>query len=323
MDEPYYWAHFYDGPQACHWSTRKVAQEVANFIKELHEQFPNLVVGDAEPLIGPADAHAYEDWLDTFKEINGSAIPFLHIDVGWRRCAWPQEIKSIDKHGRNIGVVVGIIYNGNEADSTDATWLANAGERVKRYELDFGAHPNHVLFQSWHAKPDRVLPETTEFSFTHFIDQYFADKARLGYTSNAEVNLACGKEATASGVDGQHAASNAVDGDPATFWSAGAFPPQWIEIDLGRPCNIKGLRLITTQSPAGPTTHEVYGKGTDSNTAWRLLSRYQGNTADGETLGGALPKPATGIERIRVVTLESPSWVGWREIEVIGAQQKP
>jgi hypothetical protein len=183
MDEPYYYAHFFDGPQACHWSTATVAHEIGAFIKKSREEFPGVVIGEAEPLSGQANAPAYQDWIDAFKEINGFALPFLHVDIDWGRREWPKEVKSIEEHGRQAGVAVGIIYGGNHADPTDAIWLANAGERVRRYELDAGAHPDHVLFQSWHDKPDHLLPETTESTFTHFIDQYFTDKARLGNAS--------------------------------------------------------------------------------------------------------------------------------------------
>ena len=323
MDEPYYYAHFFDGPQACHWSTATVAREIGVFIEELRGQFPKVVIGDAEPLTGRADADAYEAWIDAFKNINSYALPYLHMDVDWRCPDWLREVKSIEEYGRRVGVAVGIIYDGNEGDPTDAVWLANAGERVKRYELDDGGRPDHVLFQSWHDKPDHLLPETAEFTFTHFIDRYFTDKARLGYVSNPEIDLAYGKKAAASGVDGEHVAANAVDGDPGTFWSAGGSLPQWIEIDLGRPCDIKGVRLITSQSPAGPTTHAVYGKGSGTEGAWRLMHRFRGDTADGEVLDETWPQPFSGVEKIRVVTTKSPSWVGWREIEIIGAEQMP
>jgi hypothetical protein len=323
MDEPYYWAHFYNGEQACHWSTAAVVREIDAFRKESREQFPNVVIGEAEPLFGQADAGAYQGWIDAFKAINGSALPFLHIDVDWRRPAWPQEVKSIEEHGRSIGVAVGIIYNGNDVDATDAIWLANAGERVKRYELDADSHPDHVLFQSWHDKPDHLLPETAKFAFTHFVDRYFTEKAGLGYASSPEINLAYGKKITASGTDGEHNASNAVDGDRGTYWSAGDFPPQWIEIDLGRPRDLKYVRLITSQTPAGPTIHEVYGKGPGTNSAWQLLHTFQGNTADGETLDETWSPSVTGITLVKVVTQKSPSWVGWREIEIVGAEPKP
>ena len=135
--------------------------------------------------------------------------------------------------------------------------------------------------------------------------------------------MAYGKTATASREEGEQIAANAVDGNPGTFWNSGDFPPQWIEIDLGRPYDIKGMRLITSQSPVGPTTHEVYGKGSGTNGVWQLLCHFRGNTADGEILAETWPQPVARIEWIRVVTTSSPSWVGWRDIEVIGVEPQP
>jgi hypothetical protein len=66
MDEPFYYAHFYHGPKACHWSTEAVAHEIGAFIQQLREQFPDVVIGDAEPLLGQADAGAYRAWIDAF-----------------------------------------------------------------------------------------------------------------------------------------------------------------------------------------------------------------------------------------------------------------
>ncbi len=318
MDEPYYYGHFYDGQNACHWSTATVARRIGAFIKEMRKQFPKVVVGDVEPLAGRADADAYRAWIDAFRKINGFDLPYLHMDVDWRRPRWPHDVESIEDHGRRAGVPVGIIYNGNAGDRSAAIWLANAGERVKQYELEAGGHPAHVLFQSWDREPTRLLPETAKFTFTHFIGRYFTDKARLGYASSPEIDLAYGRKVAVSRSDGKHIATFAVDGNPGTFWTAGAFSPQWIEIDLGRPHDIKAIKLITAQIPSGQTTHEVYGKGPGTKGAWRLLHRFHGYTADDQALEQSWPSPFAGIERIRVVTNKSPSWVGWREIQVIG-----
>jgi GT2 family glycosyltransferase len=137
------------------------------------------------------------------------------------------------------------------------------------------------------------------------------------------INLAYGKKVTVSAIDCEHIGANAVDGNRTTYWSAGGLPPQWIEIDLGQPYDIKAVRLITSQDPAGPTTHEVYGKGPGANGDWRLLHRFEGSTVDGEALEKRWPQPLGGIEWIKVVTTKSPSWVGWREIEIFGNEPAP
>ncbi|HEX6033466.1 MAG TPA: amidohydrolase family protein, partial [Anaerolineales bacterium] len=44
---------------------------------------------------------------------------------------------------------------------------------------------------------------------------------------------------------------NVMDGDLETIWNAGSGPEQWIQIDLGKPTTITGIRLHVSQYPAG------------------------------------------------------------------------
>jgi len=106
------------------------------------------MVGDTEPLAGPAGAKEYQDWLDTFYKVNGYHLAFIHMDIDWSRPKWPDEVKAIQEHGSRIGVPVGIIYNGNAADKTDEDFLSATGERVKKLELVTGVQPDQVIFQS-------------------------------------------------------------------------------------------------------------------------------------------------------------------------------
>jgi hypothetical protein len=43
-------------------------------------------------------------------------------------------------------------------------------------------------------------------------------------------------------------------------------------------------------------------------------------TADSDVLVFHPEAPLTGIRTLRIETTTSPSWVGWREIEVIAAE---
>jgi hypothetical protein len=57
----------------------------------------------------------------------------------------------------------------------------------------------------------------------------------------------------------------------------------------------------------GPTPAELY-----------LLQTFAGRTADGQVLEFSPDAPAQNVRYVRVVTTLSPSWVSWREIEVLG-----
>jgi F5/8 type C domain len=155
--------------------------------------------------------------------------------------------------------------------------------------------------------------------------RYGADRSheKLGHrfevlaTQKPGVNIALGKHATASS-EAQFRASYAVDGLAETFWGAGDFPPQWIEIDLGAAYSIVRIRLITAQLPAGFTEHRVWVRGPSPGDKELLLHEFAGETNDSQALEYSPAKPVTGVRYIRVETVTSPSWVAWREIEIFG-----
>lgn len=320
LDEPYYWAHFYDGDQACHWSTDRIAKDVGDMILRAQEVFPDLIVGDIEPVTGPADAAAYKVWLETFRAVNGFDLAFLHLDMDWSNPNWPSEAIQMEAYGNELDIPIGMIYIGNSFDQDNATWFANAGERVKRYELEAGGQPDHIIFQSWHDKPDHVLPESDPTAYTWFVKTYFEDRSSLGL--NAEMvarNLALNKSVTSSRETAGFGGSLALDGDSGTFWSSGDDAPQWIEVDLGKPYEIAAIRLLISQYPGGNTLHRVMGKGPGADGTFHELTSLEGSTEDGQWLEFSPAQPWTEIRYIRVETLTSPSWISWREIEAIKA----
>ena len=318
LDEPYYWAHFFDGDQACLWSTEKIAQDVGDFIEDARTIFPDVIVGDIEPVTGPADAAAYKVWLETFRAINGYDLAFLHLDMEWSNPDWPAEALEMEEYGRELGVPVGMIFIGNAHDESDESWLAVAGERVKRYELDAGGRPDHVIFQSWTDKPDHALPESVPNTFTWFVKTYFEDKSLLGFNPEMlSANLALYRPVRVSRFIPANGGEYAVDFDSGTLWNAGEVAPQWIEIDLGQPVDIGEIRLLVAQYPNGETVHKVLGKGPGSAGEFIELVSFEGYTEDGLWLSHQAGAGWIGIQFVRVETLASPSWVAWREIQIL------
>jgi len=129
-------------------------------------------------------------------------------------------------------------------------------------------------------------------------------------------NVALGKEVTVSQFLPAEPPEKAVDGLAGTQWGAGAHPPQWIEIDLGGPATVSEIRLLVAQFPDGETVHRVSGRGPTGE--YQTLSELRGFTRDGDWLVYTPESPLEGIQFVRIETLASPSWVAWREIEVIG-----
>jgi hypothetical protein len=106
-----------------------------------------------------------------------------------------------------------------------------------------------------------------------------------------------------------------VDGDPETSWNAGVGPVAYIQIDLGRRVRIGSVRLYVAQSPPGRTVHRLLGSASPGSPPL-LLATLEGRTADYDVLQVMGREAWPGIRYLRIVTIEGPSWVAWREIEV-------
>ena len=318
LDEPYYFAHVYDGPNACHWSVEQVAQGVASFRDVMRAEWPAILIGDTEPMPAPVTPDGLADWLDTYRRVAGEPLAFLHLDMDWSIRTWSQLALAVQAVGTARGVPIGIIYNGGSAAS-DAQWIAVTGRRVDAYEAQAGAHPDQVLFQSWMDKPDHVLPETDASTFTWLIDAYVDDPASLAHLGGGADNVAFGRPVTASSAIAGSPPGGATDGDPESIWNSGTFAPAWVEIDLGQVYPISDIRLLVSQSPNGATSHEV-GCRTKAGGALTPIATVHEATTDGELIDVPAPPGGTLMCRfIRVDTTSSPSWVAWREIEVSSA----
>ena len=317
FDEPFAFASIYDGPNACQWSAENVAQEVLQFEQAIQAIFPQVIFGDTEPLWSWAgEVEHLQGWIDAYQAVTGKPLGFLHLDLDFRRADWAQDALALETYAREHGVEFGMIYMGDPDASTDEAWLSQAGERVLAYETEGGGQPDHILFQSWHDHPDRVLPETEPYTWTWFISTYFGDRSSLGYRREGSgANLALGKAVIATRSLPDQPPSGAVDGSMALWWGAGDFPMQWIQIDLGQPETIGTIRLVVTQYPAGDTIHQIW-VGASQDQLYMLHS-FEGYTVDGQVLEFTPDSPLENIQFIRVITRASPSWVGWQEIEVL------
>lgn len=95
------------------------------------------------------------------------------------------------------------------------------------------------------------------------------------FPTNQGPNLALGKQVSASNELATNPAELAIDGNFWTYWNSGAFPPQWIEIDLGEPTSVGEVALSITQLPDSQTVHRLYGK-TDPAHDYVLLREFAG-----------------------------------------------
>ncbi len=127
-------------------------------------------------------------------------------------------------------------------------------------------------------------------------------------------NVALTGEARSS--EGEETAHLAFDGDPETNWNAKNLAAQWIAVTLDDLYLVDRIELVVAQAPAGPTSHVLWlGNGTGVRTPFQRLTDI--HTEDGQTLTIDL-NPPQPVDDLLVHTLQSPSWVAWREVRVFG-----
>ncbi len=130
-------------------------------------------------------------------------------------------------------------------------------------------------------------------------------------------NLAYGRPISASSALPGEPPELAVDEDESSQWGAGEGPPQWIEIDLQAMFHITQVRLLVAQYPEGETVHQIFVRAGDE-ASFTQVHEFNGFTREGDWLVFS-PSPALEhIRAIRVYTVTSPSWVAWKEIQVLG-----
>jgi len=183
VDEPFYFGSVVPDPRSCHWTVAQVAQAVGQYAQLVRTVYPNVQIGDVEPIspgFYPTDPlTALSAWHDAYKTATGADFPFYVADIDFSNPAWPSLVKAIEGSTHLRGMQFGIIYIGDYGDVSDEEWASKAIARFETYQGSAGGNPDFVLFQSWLAHPLRCLPETDPTTFTGVVKTYVDSTAPL------------------------------------------------------------------------------------------------------------------------------------------------
>jgi hypothetical protein len=196
MDEPIYFGATYRKPGFTPLTVDQMVEDAAVNIKEMWRVFPDVKVGDIEPLVS-ASAQGlstesliarYRDGIEAFETILGKPLAFFDADLDWDSKDFPNRLAAVSRMVRTTDVPFGVIYNGNGEDQGNTSWLLAARRHVAECEATIGT-PDIVIFQSWNPYPRRLLPETDRDAFTSLINDYFGQPTRMSLAvSNSRVS---------------------------------------------------------------------------------------------------------------------------------------
>jgi hypothetical protein len=177
MDEPLWYAHHFSGKNCCQWSMERVAQDIAPRVADLRAKFPNVQIGDVEPVgtAQPADwVQEITEWTHVYQKVIGEKLAFFHADVVWTAPVWRQQYSAIKSNMQAGQIRFGVIYDGGGTGKTesDDLWTQEAEERFHLVESTPSLVPDHAIFQSWARWPHHLLPETEHGTMTNLVLKY-------------------------------------------------------------------------------------------------------------------------------------------------------
>lgn len=108
------------------------------------------------------------------------------------------------------------------------------------------------------------------------------------------------------------------DGETGSGWSPQANLPQWLQVDLGSPATIYSVRLLVNQDVSGRSVHILWVGGSADDL--RQVQRFDQVTSTGDWLVFTPPSPLKNIRYVRIESVEGTDWVGWLEMQVLGAR---
>lgn len=175
MDEPLWYGHHYSGANACHSPISEVAQDVATKITAMRRYFPNIQVGDIEPVGVPETSDwmaEMTEWVRAYHKAVGVPLPFFHADIQWGG-QWRTQLRVLAEDLCKTGIRLGVGYAGNPADYPQQ-WIQRAEQRSRMTEMEGVVMPDDAILQiCCNLHPPHNIPEDNDSTFTYLVDQYF------------------------------------------------------------------------------------------------------------------------------------------------------
>lgn len=172
MDEPLWYAHHFMGKNACQWSMEDVARDIVPRVADLREKFPDLQIGDIEPIgtAQPPDwVQEIAQWTQVYQKVVGQPLAFFHADVAWNG-PWQQQLPAVKGGIQGMGMKFGVIYDGGgSAQESDDVWTREAEQRFRLVESNPSRVPDHAIIQTWARWPKKMLPEDQPGTLTNLV----------------------------------------------------------------------------------------------------------------------------------------------------------
>jgi hypothetical protein len=184
FDEPLYYGAVFSGNRnvvTCQSPIGELARSAAAQVRQIKSIFPNILVGDTEPigLIRPKGmswADLVSNWLSAYKEASGESLAFVHVDVVWWAPDWQQQLRGVSSSVHKSGIEFGTIINGLPDAHSDQEWVAQAVSHLQTIRT-FGVGAGDTYsFATWEFRPTTMKPSQHGGSLTDLLVAFIDGK---------------------------------------------------------------------------------------------------------------------------------------------------
>jgi hypothetical protein len=183
--------HSSSRPGACHRSIPDVAAEAAHTVAAIRQFYPDLVVGEIEPIGHGSDYpdwHELRGWLDAWAKASGKPLAFLHMDTVWGT-PWHDDMREVASQTRKAGIRFGVIYKGDPSDLSDGAFTQDALQHADEVEGVLAGPPDDVILQSWENYPRHALPDTDFGTMTGLVRAYVRPHTQFSVEGSHRIRL--------------------------------------------------------------------------------------------------------------------------------------
>jgi len=187
MDEPLWGGHYWNAVGACRYSFDALGQEIDRMVGLYKSAFPQIVVGDIEPVQAIT---AYPSWdtdltqfLTAYHKYVGSPLGFFQFDIDYTG-NWAIPSRKIAAALAARGVPIGLIYRAMRSDTSDASAVRDVIRQFETAEEGLGLSPSQAVFGGWSDYPSHLLPDTSPKSETYEVVRYNSRPFKIAATTS-------------------------------------------------------------------------------------------------------------------------------------------
>jgi hypothetical protein len=176
MDEPVWMGHVAKGvthPEIrgavrCEDSVAALVDQIAPKVAILREIFPNVQIGDIDPVTGQnlAEIDDLTRFADLFRKTTNVPLAFVHADIAWES-NWRQVLEELAERVHRRGIRLGVICIGDGKELRNEAWINQAVQRCRAIVADPKIKADALIVQSWYQAPTKMLPETDPGALTY------------------------------------------------------------------------------------------------------------------------------------------------------------